>query len=165
MVPCLWWTVHVFGTELIRNLAIWLAESRDYDLSIYKVYWYNQSMFVPIFTLFGIENSSQHNGRPRTFLALITLIKLFFYFVTPVFQHGASLVVLLWHLGTNFSEILIVIYIFSFRKMRLKMSSGKWRPFCLGLNMLIPHTMIILNFHVPYFLKYCFVFYIVLWYS
>ena len=33
--------------------------------------------------------------------------------------------------GRNFSEILIEIYTFSFRKMRLKMSSGKWRPSCL----------------------------------
>ena len=32
-------------------------------------------------------------------------------------------------LETNFSEILIVIQIFSFKKMRLKMSSAKWRPF------------------------------------
>ena len=39
-------------------------------------------------------------------------------------------------LGTNFSEILIGIKIFSFKKMRLKMSSGKWRPFRLGLNVL-----------------------------
>ena len=39
-------------------------------------------------------------------------------------------------LGTNFSEILIEIYIFSFKKMHLKMSSRKWRPFCLGLNVL-----------------------------
>ena len=39
-------------------------------------------------------------------------------------------------LGTNVSEILIKIQIFSFKKMRLKMSSGKWRPFCLGLNVL-----------------------------
>ena len=39
-------------------------------------------------------------------------------------------------LGTNFSEILIEIYIFSFKKMHLKMSSGNWRPFCLGLNVL-----------------------------
>ena len=35
---------------------------------------------------------------------------------------------------TNFSEILIGIHTFSFKKMPLKMSSGKWRPFCLGLN-------------------------------
>ena len=36
-------------------------------------------------------------------------------------------------LGTNFNEILIKIHIFSFKKMRLKRSSGKSRPFCLGL--------------------------------
>ena len=38
--------------------------------------------------------------------------------------------------GTNFSEISIKILTFSFAKMRLKVSSAKWRPFCLGLNML-----------------------------
>ena len=37
---------------------------------------------------------------------------------------------------TNFSEIFIKIYTFSFKKMHLKMSSGKCRPFCLGLNVL-----------------------------
>ena len=45
---------------------------------------------------------------------------------------------LIWPLGTNFSEILIEIYTFSLKKMHLKTSSGKWRPFfslCLnGLN-------------------------------
>ena len=39
-------------------------------------------------------------------------------------------------LGTNFSEISIEINTFSFKKMRLKVSSAKWRPFCLGLNVL-----------------------------
>ena len=34
------------------------------------------------------------------------------------------------------SEILIEIYTFSFKKIDLKMSFGKSRPFCLGLNML-----------------------------
>ena len=38
--------------------------------------------------------------------------------------------------GTNFNEILIGIPTFSFKKMHLKMSSAKWRPFCLGLNVL-----------------------------
>ena len=37
-------------------------------------------------------------------------------------------------LGTNFIEILIEILTFSFKKMRLKVSSAKRRPFCLGLN-------------------------------
>ena len=39
--------------------------------------------------------------------------------------------------GTNFSELLIGIHTFSFKKIHLKMSSVKWRPFCLGLNVLI----------------------------
>ena len=38
--------------------------------------------------------------------------------------------------GTNFSEIFIEILIFSFKKMRLKVSSAKRWPFCLGLNVL-----------------------------
>ena len=46
-------------------------------------------------------------------------------------------ILLIGPLGTNFSEILIGIQTFSFKKMHLKMSSAKWRPFCLGLNVLI----------------------------
>ena len=38
--------------------------------------------------------------------------------------------------GTNFSEILIGIHTFSFKKFNFQMSSGKWRPSCLGLNVL-----------------------------
>ena len=45
-------------------------------------------------------------------------------------------ILLIGPLGTNFSEILIEIYTFSFKKMHLKMSSGKWRPLCLGLNVI-----------------------------
>ena len=41
-------------------------------------------------------------------------------------------------IGTNFSEILITIETYSFKKMRLKISSVKWRPFCLCLNVLTP---------------------------
>ena len=37
---------------------------------------------------------------------------------------------------TKFSEILIEIDTFWFRKMHLKISSETWRPFCLGLNVL-----------------------------
>ena len=39
-------------------------------------------------------------------------------------------------LETNFSEIFIEILTISFKKMRLKVSSAKWRPFCLSLNVL-----------------------------
>ena len=46
-------------------------------------------------------------------------------------------ILLLRNLQTNLSEILIKIHTFSFKKMHLKMSSVKWRRFCLGLNVLI----------------------------
>ena len=44
-------------------------------------------------------------------------------------------------LGRNFSEILSEIQPFSFKKIHLKMSPGKWRLFCLSLNALThcPH--------------------------
>ena len=44
-------------------------------------------------------------------------------------------------LGTNFNEIFIEIHTFSSKKIYLKMSSGKWRPFCLGLNVLKVHLL------------------------
>ena len=49
-------------------------------------------------------------------------------------------ILLIGSLGTNFSEILIGIQTFSFKKMQLKMSSAKWRPFCLSLNVLSTRT-------------------------
>ena len=45
-------------------------------------------------------------------------------------------ILLIGSLGTNFSENLIEVLTFSFTKMRLKVSSAKWRPFCLGLNVI-----------------------------
>ena len=45
-------------------------------------------------------------------------------------------ILLIGPLGTKFSEILIEIYTFSFKKTHLKISSGKWRPFCFSLNVL-----------------------------
>ena len=46
-------------------------------------------------------------------------------------------ILLIGPLGTNCSEILIEILNVSLKKMRLKVSSAKWRPFCLGLNVLM----------------------------
>ena len=46
-------------------------------------------------------------------------------------------ILLIGPLDTNFNEFLIEIDKFSFKKMHFKMSSGKWRPFCLGLNVLM----------------------------
>ena len=54
-------------------------------------------------------------------------------------------ILLIGPLETNFSEIFIEIYIFSFKKRHLKMSSGKCRPFCLGLNVII--NQVLMTYH------------------
>ena len=46
-------------------------------------------------------------------------------------------ILLIGPLGINFNKIWFEIRTFSFKKIHLKMSSGKWQPFCLGLNVLI----------------------------
>ena len=50
-------------------------------------------------------------------------------------------ILLIGPLATNFSEILIEIDTFSFKKMHLKMSSGKWRLSCLSLNVLTANML------------------------
>ena len=59
-------------------------------------------------------------------------------------------ILLIEPLETNFNDILIEIHIFSFKKIHFKMSSGKWRPFCLGLNVLMasPKQPAMLSFGV-----------------
>ena len=47
-------------------------------------------------------------------------------------------ILLIRPIGTNFSENLIRTQTLSFKKIPLKMSSAKWRPFCLGHNVLMP---------------------------
>ena len=75
-------------------------------------------------------------------------------------------ILLIGPLGINFSEILIEIHTFSFKKKRFKLSSGKRWPFCLGLNELRPiintqankyNSNTILNFEVmPECMEYIF---------
>ena len=55
-------------------------------------------------------------------------------------------ILLIGPLGINFSEILIEIHTFSFKKIHLKMLFGKWQPFCLGLNVLTHWCLIIHQF-------------------
>ena len=53
-------------------------------------------------------------------------------------------------LGKNLNEIVIKIQTFSFKKMHSKISSGKWRPFCLGLNVLsqLTHWCLVTHIHL-----------------
>ena len=52
-------------------------------------------------------------------------------------------ILLLGPLGTNLIEISIEIHTFSLKKIHFNMSSGKWRPFGLGLNVLTFHDEVI----------------------
>ena len=54
----------------------------------------------------------------------------------PSLVQATSHYLLIGRLGTNFSEILIEILTFSFKKMRLKVSFAKRQSFCLGFNVL-----------------------------
>ena len=63
-------------------------------------------------------------------------------------------ILLVGPLGPSFSWILIEIDIFSFKKMHLEISFGKWRPFCLGHIMLMvicrsTHTVSYIFVKVP----------------
>ena len=51
-------------------------------------------------------------------------------------------ILLIGPLETNFSEILIGIQTFSFKKLHLKVLSAKRRPFCLGLGLSLPIHLI-----------------------
>ena len=62
-------------------------------------------------------------------------------------------ILLIGPLGTNFIDILIGIQTFSFKKMHLKMSSAKWRPFCLGLNVLNQITYPFRGPHIKFTLE------------
>ena len=53
-----------------------------------------------------------------------------------VYIWTSAWILLISPLGTNFSRIIFECYTFSFMKMHLKMSSGKWRPLRHGLNVL-----------------------------
>ena len=55
--------------------------------------------------------------------------------------------------GTNFSEILVGIHTFSFKKINLKMLSAKFRPFCLGLNVLIIAVLYVQYFVALHYVK------------
>ena len=62
-------------------------------------------------------------------------------------------ILLIGALGTNFSELSIIIQTFLFKKNRLKVSPAKWRPLCVSLNELTPCVNITSNpFMVFYWL-------------
>ena len=60
---------------------------------------------------------------------------------------NAGILLICWTLGTQLSEILSKIHTFSFKKIHLKMSSGKRWPLCFGLNVLTPYILVPFRCH------------------
>ena len=55
-------------------------------------------------------------------------------------------ILLIRPLGIKFRKIIIEMHTFSLKKMHLKLSFGKWRPFCLGLSVL-KWRLVCINVH------------------
>ena len=58
-------------------------------------------------------------------------------------------ILLIGSLWTNFREILSQIHTSSLKKMHFKMSSGKWRPNCLVLNVLTAIILTLFSWNIP----------------
>ena len=56
-----------------------------------------------------------------------------------------AVVLLIGTLGTNISALLSEIQTFSYKKVYCKMSSEKWQPFCLDINVLIMSRVVYCN--------------------
>ena len=130
MINCNWirakWIFHRIWIMMENSLVKWVPDA-DVTFHLILVWIIRMALThwgrvthicVRMFTITGSDNGSSP-GRCQA-----------------IIWTNAGLL-LIGPLGTNFSEILIEIQTFSFKKMRLKMASAKWRPFCLGLNMLI----------------------------
>ena len=50
-----------------------------------------------------------------------------------------------WTIRNKLQWILIEIHTLSFKKLPLKLASAKWRPFCLGLNVLMGPYCVLAN--------------------
>ena len=82
------------------------------------------------------NTESTFHANAKTFTAVFFWGVFFcFFFNCSIIWNNAG-ILSIGCLGTNFDEILIEFLTLSFKKMRLKVSSTKWRPFCLGLNVL-----------------------------
>ena len=111
---------------LFSCIIIYFTNSAEYDWKLYKrkdsfidlTYWGRAThICVGKLTIIGSDNGLSPGRRQAI-----------------IWNNDGIL--LIGPYGTNSSEILIEILTFSFTKMSLKVSSAKWRPFCLGLNVL-----------------------------
>ena len=107
------------GDHSIDNLTPAIFSSRRFSILRISTHWGRVTYIcVSKLTFIGSNNGLSPDRRQAIILTNAGLL-------------------LIGPLGTKFNEILIEILTFSFKRMRLKVSSAKRRPFCLGLNVLI----------------------------
>ena len=113
--------IPTFSRSVNSECSLVLRGLNSSRLFYYLTHWGRVTLIcVGKLTIIGSDNSLS-SGRRQAILWTNTWI------------------LLIGTLGTNFIEILTEIHIFSFKKMRFKMSSGKLRPLCLGRNVLSAH--------------------------
>ena len=111
--------LHVFSYYLMINASLVLIGENCELLT----HWGRAThICVNILTIISLDNGLSPDRRQA-----------FIWINAGILLNGPS--------GTNFSEILTQIHTFSSKKMHLKISSGKWRPLCLGLNVLSMHCI------------------------
>ena len=141
-----WWmTVH----ESVMEIQMWSIISGSWNMNLYElpmifsnsypvtylVEWWNLSIYKG-----KTINYLTHSGRVTHICVEKLTIIGSDNGLSPgrrqaIIWTNAGLL-LIGPLGTNFNESSIGIQIFSLKKMHFKMSSVKWRPSCLGLNVL-----------------------------
>ena len=94
------------------------------------VFFYVQSLKWATKTLFVISSVRMFLVMQKYLLCSLN----HYWFVKFFFFNIASINVII---HSKFKDISIEIHIFSLKKIHFNMSSGKWRPFCLGLDVLI----------------------------
>ena len=114
-----WWCIWNFHHWLHLKLSFWqLPMLPVMKISSKLTHWGRVThICVSRLTIIGSDNGLSPDRRQAIIWTNVGLL-------------------LIGPLGTNFSEIVIEILTFSFKKMRLKVSSAKRRPFCLGRNVL-----------------------------
>ena len=104
--------------------------------------WWSQSALMQVMACFLFGKPLPHWGRvTHICISKLTIVGsdnglLPGWRQTIIWTNAGML--LIGPLGTSFSETLIEIYIFSFKKMHLQLSSRKWRPLCLVLTEPMP---------------------------
>ena len=117
-----WYDTHIFGyydtsfNSLLMNNMVISPISYIYNFFFFLTHWCRVThICISDLTSIGSDNGLSPGRRQA------------------IIRTNAG-ILLIRPLGTNFSEFLVEILIVSFKKMCLKVSSAKRRPFCLGLN-------------------------------